>query len=73
MATLYRIQVKEPLAHLGGAKPIMWAGAEAAARKAKKELCEKHSLKSNGADYESVDVPTSKAGLLEWLNANVTK
>ena len=73
MATLYKIQVKQPIAHLEGARPIKWAGAEAAARKAKKELCEEHDLKATGADYEQVEVPTSKAGILEWLNENVTK
>lgn len=73
MATLYKIQVKQPIAHLENARPIKWASAEAGARKAKKELCEEYGLKATGADYEQVEVPTSKAGILEWLNSNVTK
>lgn len=73
MTKLYKVQVKEPLAHKGGERPIRWAGAEAAARKEKKALCEEHGLKANGADYEDVEVPTNKAGLLVWLNENFTK
>lgn len=73
MTRLYKVQVKEPLAHKNGERPIVWAGAEAAARKAKKALCEEHGLKANGADYNEEEVPTSKAGLLVWLNENLKK
>lgn len=73
MATIYMAQVKEPLAHLEGARPKKWASSEGAARKAKKELCEEHGLKATGADYEALEIPTSKAGLIDWLNENVTR
>lgn len=72
MATVYKIQTKENCPPGSDTKPTKWASSEGAARKAKKELCEEHGLKANGADYEAIDVPTSKAGIIDWLNENVT-
>lgn len=74
MATLYKVKTNRPVDVDGKAKtPVVWAASEGAARKARKELAEKHGLKPlKDVDYEQVEVPTSKAGILEWLNANVT-
>ena len=33
------------------------------------KYCAKHGVYR--ADYEAVEVPTSKAGIIEWLNDNV--
>lgn len=73
MATVYRIRTKENLPQGSDHRPTRWAASEGAARKEKKALCEKHELKQTGADYEALDVPTSKAGIIEWLNDNVTE
>ncbi len=75
MATVYKVKTKEQvIAHDDGDPTqyaVAWASSEGAARKAKKALCEEHGLKANGADYEAVEVPTSKAGIIDWLNENV--
>lgn len=55
-----------------GRKAVAWASSAAGAREKKKEMCAKHGLKQNGATFEAVEVPTSKAGIIEWLNENVT-
>lgn len=72
MATVYRARTKEPVGQ-DGLRATKWAGSEAGARAAKKELTAKHGLKQTGADYDALEVPTSKAGIIEWLNENVTK
>jgi hypothetical protein len=72
MATIYKVTTKDPQPPGGDSRPTRWASSEGAARKEKKALCEKHGLKATGADYEQVEVPTSKAGIIEWLNDNFT-
>jgi len=53
---------------------VAWASSEGAARKAKKELAEKYGLKPlKDVEYETVDVPTSKAGIIDWLNENFNR
>lgn len=47
-----------------------WDGTQADAAKRRKEL--KSSGDFGKVSTEEVDVPTSKAELLAWLNANVT-
>jgi hypothetical protein len=66
---LYRTQhlVRNPAT--GDSTPFTWQGTQADAAAKRKEL------KTAGcADVETkgVDVPTDKAGLLAWLNTNVT-
>ncbi len=72
MASVYKASTKNRVGsdEGGGFIAVKWASSEGAARKAKKELCEEHGLKATGADYEQVDVPTSKAGIIDWLNEN---
>lgn len=50
---------------------VKWASSEGAARKAKKELAEEYGLRPlKDVSYENVDVPTSKSGIIDWLNSN---
>jgi hypothetical protein len=67
---LYKASTNAPL-EATGRRAVRWAGTQAEARAAKKELCERHGLKANGADYAETEVPTSKQELLGWLNQNI--
>jgi hypothetical protein len=75
MATIYKVKTV-PRVKFGETADetrvaVRWAGSEGAARKAKKALAEEHGLRPlKDVTYEAVDVPTSKAGLIEWLNEN---
>lgn len=52
---------------------VKWASSEGAARKAKKELADEHGLRPlKDVSYENVDVPTSKGGIIDWLNEHHT-
>lgn len=67
MATIYKVKTDpvENVVH------VCWESSEGAAKKARRELAEAHGLKPlKEVDYELVDFPTSKAGLIEWLNEN---
>lgn len=46
-----------------------YAGTQADARKARQEIVDKIDCKKAEVTIEEVDVPTSKPGLLETLNA----
>jgi len=69
MATVYKVTTIA----VDGKVAVGWASSEGAARKMKKELTEKHGLRPlKDVDYEQVDVPTSKGGIIDWLNENHT-
>lgn len=70
MATVYKVSTDVQVAE-GNVFGVAWASSEGAARKARRELAEKHGLKPlKEVEYEAVDVPTSKAGIIDWLNEN---
>lgn len=46
-----------------------WAGSMAECREAKKDLAV-GDVKASSVTYEETEVPTDKAGLLEFLNTN---
>lgn len=65
VAGIYKVKTVE----VDGKIHVKWASSEGAARKAKKELAEEHGLRPlKDVSYDQVDVPTSKAGIIEWLN-----
>lgn len=67
MATVYKVKTIA----VDGKVHVKWASAEGAARKAKKELAEEHGLRPlKDVSYDQVDVPTSKGGIIDWLNEN---
>jgi len=67
MATVYKVKTIE----VEDQVHVACASSEGAARKAKKELAEKHGLRPlKDVSYDTVDVPTSKAGIIKWLNEN---
>jgi hypothetical protein len=67
MATIY----KATTVAINGTTHVAWASSEGAAKKAKRELAAKHNLKPlKEVFHEPVEIPTSKAGLIEWLNEN---
>lgn len=67
MATIY----KSKTIAVDGKVHVRWSSAEGAAKKAKRELAEEHGLKPlKDVSHEAVDIPTSKAGIIEWLNDN---
>lgn len=49
---------------------LRWAGSADACRKAKKEIVAGSGVEPSAISYEEAEVPTSKAGLLEFLNKN---
>lgn len=53
-------------------KVVRWASAAGAATKARMELMAEHSLKRDSIEIAQVDVPTSKGGIIDWLNENHT-
>lgn len=76
MATIYKIKANRVVSEEGGYVfiPVAWASSEGAARKAKKEMAERYGLQHlKDIEYGAVEVPTSKAGLIDWLNWNVSK
>jgi hypothetical protein len=69
MATVYKVTTIE----IEGEKKVAWASSEGAAKKMRRELAEEYDLKPlKDVSYEAVEVPTSKAGIIEWLNENYT-
>lgn len=72
MSTIYKVKT-DPVANDAGIEEVhvAWASSEGGAKKARRELAEQHGLKPlKEVDYEAVDIPTSKAGIIEWLNEN---
>lgn len=52
-------------------KIVRWASAEGAAKQERRAMMEAHGLKMADVEITKVDVPTSKAGIIEWLNQNL--
>lgn len=72
MTTVYKVKT-DPVENDDGVSEVhvAWASSDGAAKKARRDLAEKHNLKPlKEVDYEAVDIPTSKAGIIEWLNEN---
>lgn len=65
---LYKIEYTT----LEGQDRTEYKGTIANAKAAQKEL-ERVYGKHNVANYEPIEVPTDKPGLLEWLNTNAGK
>jgi hypothetical protein len=63
---LYRIAFTD---RKSGEGKVRWAGTQAAAKAAFKELVAEHD-RFNVDQPAPVDVPTDKPGLLAWLNDN---
>lgn len=82
MATVYKVMTgKIPMEVVTGTgknkmretvetRVVRWASAEGAAKKARRELMETYGVKMADVSIEQVDVPTSKAGIIEWLSVN---
>jgi hypothetical protein len=49
---------------------VRWGSSDAAAKKFRRELMEELDIKLNEVTIETVDIPTSKGGILDWLNKN---
>ena len=47
----------------------VWAGSQDAAGKARKALMSEHDLSRSEITTDEVEVPTNKAGLIDFLNA----
>ena len=65
MPTIYRVKSAE--GH------VAWASSNTTARKARIEMCAQHNLKRTEVEVEPVEVEKGKAGLIEFLNKEVTK
>lgn len=48
---------------------VQWAGTQAEAKKIERELMDGDAY---DIDCETIDVPTDKPGLLEWLNQHMS-
>jgi hypothetical protein len=67
---LYRIQA----VHDEYGTMYAWAGTQANAKKAAKEMDDMHHFKLDAdPTIEVVEVPTDKKGLLRWLNVYVSR
>ena len=70
MATIYKAKTIP----VDGVVHVKWASAEGAAKKAKRELAEEHKLRPlKDVSHEAMDIPTSKGGLIDWLNEHHVK
>lgn len=49
---------------------VQWVGTQAAVSKARKEWMQNEGFKRTEITDEEVEVPTNKAGLLDFLNDN---
>lgn len=69
---LYKVEVEKDAASEDQPR-VAWAGTQADAKAAKRELAEAHGMGplSKSVSYAEVDVPTDKAGLLQFLRDNV--
>lgn len=78
MATVYRAVGKAGMGvSLDGGQievnAVRWFSSEVQAKAGRKSLAEELNLRSyKEVEVEQVDIPTSKAGIIEWLNANHT-
>jgi hypothetical protein len=68
MAVVYKVTAgptgESPTIH------VRWGSSDAAAKKFRRELMEELDIKLNEVTMETVDIPTSKGGIIDWLNAN---
>ena len=66
MATVYRVTGN----YAGALNRVAFAPSQGAASKLRRELAEQHGLRPlKDLDIEPIDIPTTKAGVIEWLNA----
>ena len=72
MATVYRTIASIRNPEIGApTKSIKWFSSEAQAKASRKETAAELNLRSyKDVEVEQLDMPTSKAGILGWLNAN---
>jgi hypothetical protein len=66
MASVYKVAS----AAVNGIVSVRWASSEGAAKKARRELMEELDVSLGEVKIESLDVPTSKGGIIGWLNEN---
>ena len=66
MATVYKVTGASD----GGLLQVRWASSEAAAKKFRRELMEELDINLNEVTMATVDIPTSKGGIIDWLNEN---
>jgi hypothetical protein len=63
---LYRVSL---ITEAGGAKTAKWVGSQDEATKQRMALMDAFGLKRKDVHIGQIDVPTTKADLIEWLNA----
>lgn len=73
MPTIYRTVAKVK-ADVGASEyGIQWFSSEAQAKAARKKIAADCNLRSyKEVEVEQIDLPGSKAGMIEWLNENHT-
>ena len=67
MTTIYKTFTKVAVE---GKVRVNWHSSEANAKRDRTLMAEEFKLARNDTDYDVVELQTSKAGVLEWLNAN---
>ena len=67
---IYKTIYRPKHATINGERRISWTGSGAMAARAYKALVAEHG-KPNVEKPESEEIPTSKPGLLKWLNENL--
>lgn len=66
-------EIPIPPGYTGPPIRTFWLSAHGDASKLVTKLVKESGLKRNTFSCYEVDVPTNKASLLEWLNANCTR
>ena len=67
MASAYKVSTIA----VDGVIYTQYASSEGAAKKLRRELAEAYNLRPlKDVEYEQVDLPTSKAGIIDYLNEN---
>lgn len=62
---LYRVSFTT---EAGGVETAKWVGSQDEAVKQRMAFMDVHGVKRKSISIEQVDVPTTKAELIEWLN-----
>lgn len=52
---------------------MRWASSQEAAVKERMKVCEEHGVKRGDVSIDAVEIDTTKAGLIGWLNAQFTR
>jgi hypothetical protein len=65
---LYRLELSNESRAEVSVSDIRWVGTQGQVSTARKDMMATYNVRRSEIEVEEIDVPTSKAELLEWLN-----